>query len=120
MKSITVYCVTPINLSAVAATRRALTRAGGSSSVFEGVNKETCILYVPAESIDAYKQAEGWKDFKKIYAIGTNAINGIVVSEGKPFDVYNLQGRKVKANTTTFSGLPAGVYIVNGKKVMVK
>ena len=120
LKSITVYCVTPINLSAVAATRRALTRAGGSSSVFEGVNKETCILYVPAESIDAYKQAEGWKDFKKIYAIGTNAINGIVVSEGKPFDVYNLQGRKVKANTTTFSGLPAGVYIVNGKKVMVK
>ena len=120
LKSITVYCVTPINLSAVAATRRALTRAGGSSSVFEGVNKETCILYVPAESIDAYKQAEGWKDFKKIYAIGTNAINGIVVSEGKPFDVYNLQGRKVKAHTTTFSGLPAGVYIVNGKKVMVK
>ncbi len=120
LKSITVYCVTPINLSAVAATRRALTRAGGSSSVFEGVNKETCILYVPAESIDAYKQAEGWKDFKKIYAIGATAINGIVISEGKPFDVYNLQGRKVKANTTTFSGLPAGVYIVNGKKVMVK
>ena len=120
LKSITVYCVTPINLSAVAATRRALTRAGGSSSVFEGVNKETCILYVPAESIDAYKQAEGWKDFKKIYAISATAINGIVISEGKPFDVYNLQGRKVKANTTTFSGLPAGVYIVNGKKVMVK
>ena len=120
LKSITVYCVTPINLSAIAATRRALTRAGGSSSVFEGVNKETCILYVPAESIDAYKQAEGWKDFKKIYAISATAINGIVISEGKPFDVYNLQGRKVKTNTTTFSGLPAGVYIVNGKKVMVK
>ena len=120
LKSITVYCVTPINLSAVATTRRALTRAGGSSSVFEGVNKETCILYVPAESIDAYKQAEGWKDFKKIYAISATAINGIVISEGKPFDVYNLQGRKVKAHTTTFSGLPAGVYIVNGKKVMVK
>ncbi|SHM20410.1 Leucine rich repeat-containing protein [Xylanibacter ruminicola] len=120
LKSITVYCVTPINLAAVAATRRALTRAGGSSSVFEGVNKETCILYVPAESIDAYKQAEGWKDFKKIYAISATAINGIVISEGKPFDVYNLQGRKVKAHTTTFSGLPAGVYIVNGKKVMVK
>ena len=120
LKSITVNRVTPIDLSAVAGVRGALTRAGGSSSVFEGVNKETCILYVPAESIDAYKQAEGWKDFKKIYAISATAINGIVISEGKPFDVYNLQGRKVKANTTTFSGLPAGVYIVNGKKVMVK
>ena len=34
------------------------------------------------------------KDFKKIYAISATAINGIVISEGKPFDVYNLQGRK--------------------------
>lgn len=119
LKSITVNRVTPIDLSTVAGVRGALTRAGGSS-VFEGVNKETCILYVPAESIDAYKQATGWKDFKKIYAIGTTAINGIVISEGKPFDVYNLQGRKVKANTTSFSGLPSGVYIVKGKKVMVK
>ncbi len=120
LKSITVNRVTPIDLSAVAGVRGAMTRAGSSSSVFEGVNKETCILYVPAESIDAYKQAVGWKDFKNILAIGTTAINGVVVSEGKPFDIYNMQGRKVKANTTTFNGLPSGVYIVNGKKVMVK
>jgi predicted membrane-bound mannosyltransferase len=113
-----VNIITPIALP-TAAGARGMTRAGGSS-VFEGVNKETCILYVPAGSVDAYKKAAGWNEFKKIYAIGTTAINGVVVSEGRPFDVYNLQGRKVKANTTTFNGLPSGVYIVNGKKVMVK
>ncbi|WP_262503176.1 leucine-rich repeat protein [Xylanibacter ruminicola] len=118
LKSITVNIVTPIALPTAAGVR-GMTRAGGSS-VFEGVNKETCILYVPAGSVDAYKQAAGWNEFKKIYAIGTTAINGVVVSDGRPFDVYNLQGRKVKANTTTFNGLPSGVYIVNGKKVIVK
>ena len=117
LKSITVNIVTPIALPISAGTR-GMTRAGGSS-VFEGVNKETCILYVPAGSVDTYKQAAGWKDFKNILAIGTTAINGVVVSEGKPFDVYNLLGRKVKANTTTFKGLPAGVYIVNGKKISI-
>ena len=44
----------------------------------------------------------------------------IISDDGKPFDVYNIQGRKVKANTTTLKGLPSGIYIVNGRKLMVK
>ena len=117
LKSITIYREVPIDLSKAASRSR--TRAAGSS-VFDGVNTNTCVLYVPAGSVEKYKAAPVWKEFKNIRAIGTTAIGGIVISEGEPFDVYNLQGRKVKANTTTFSGLPAGVYIVNGKKVMVK
>ncbi|MBM6993465.1 MAG: hypothetical protein I3J02_09420 [Prevotella sp.] len=35
-------------------------------------------------------------------------------------NVYNLQGLMVKANATDLSGLDAGIYIVNGKKYMVK
>lgn len=120
LKSITVYNETPINLPMSAATRGALTRSG-SCSVFEGVNKNTCILYVPAGSVDAYKAKPGWNEFKNILAIGTTAINGVVISDdGKPFDIYNMQGRKVKDNVTSFDGLPSGIYIVNGKKVMVK
>ena len=30
---------------------------------FDNINKEECILYVPKGQIDAYKQAEEWKDF---------------------------------------------------------
>jgi len=34
---------------------------------FDGVNKTTCKLYVPFNSVNAYKAAYGWKDFFAIY-----------------------------------------------------
>ena len=37
-----------------------------------------------------------------------------------PFDVYDLNGRKVAHQVTTFDGLPNGLYIVNGKKMLKK
>ena len=39
------------------------------SNVFFYVDKSTCILYVPAESIDLYKAADQWKDFTNIIGI---------------------------------------------------
>ena len=120
LTSITVEIAVPLDLSAPAAVRGVMTRSGGSS-IFEGVNKKTCILYVPSGSVAAYKAAPVWREFENILPIGTTAFNGVIISEdGKPFDVYNIQGRKVKANTTTLKGLPSGIYIVNGKKLMVK
>jgi uncharacterized protein YjdB len=38
----------------------------------------------------------------------------------EPFDVYDLSGRKVRHQVTSFDGLPNGIYIVNGKKVLKK
>ena len=116
LKSITVYNTTPINLSAISA--RALTRTE-SGDVFEGVNKETCILYVPEGSVDAYKAAPVWKDFKNILVIGSGTgIKGITLTEGETFDVFNLYGLKVKSKATSLDGLPKGIYVVKGKKVM--
>ena len=37
-----------------------------------------------------------------------------------PADVYSVSGRKVRQNAKTLKGLPTGVYIVNGRKVVVK
>ena len=42
------------------------------------------------------------------------------ISVDNPVDVYNMQGHKVRSKTTTLSGLPKGVYIVNGRKIVVK
>lgn len=42
------------------------------------------------------------------------------VSVKDPADVYTLQGYKVLTKAMTLEGLPKGVYIVNGKKVVVK
>ncbi|MBR5747679.1 MAG: hypothetical protein IKY01_02715 [Prevotella sp.] len=38
----------------------------------------------------------------------------------EPFDVYDLGGRQVLQRVTSLDGLPAGVYIVNGKKMLKK
>ena len=39
---------------------------------------------------------------------------------GGSFDVYTTDGRMVRKGATTLKGLAKGVYIVNGRKVMVK
>ena len=41
-----------------------------------------------------------------------------IVANGEPFDVYNLQGRKLARGITTLRGLPKGVYIIKGRKVV--
>ena len=119
LKSITVLNETPIVFSSPAQARRMMTR-GGSLSIFEGVDKETCILYVPEGSVDKYKAAEVWKEFKNILPIGSTGIGTILNTEGDVFDIYDLNGRKVKTKAKSLDGLPKGVYIVNGSKFMVK
>ena len=42
------------------------------------------------------------------------------ISTKNPVDIYTLQGHKVRTKATTLEGLPKGVYIVNGRKVVVK
>ncbi len=45
-----------------------------NSYVFKYVNTSTCTLYVPEESIELYRAADGWKEFTNIIAIpGTEA-----------------------------------------------
>jgi hypothetical protein len=35
-------------------------------------------------------------------------------------DVYSITGVRVRANATTLEGLPAGIYIIDGQKVLIK
>ena len=71
LKSIYCYAEEPIALASDYALVR--TRADGNdisaSSVFDKVNKNDCILFVPASSIDKYKNAAGWKEFARIERI---------------------------------------------------
>ena len=106
LKEITVYADEPIALGS------------NGVSVFEGVNLETCVLYVPETSIDKYKADEIWGQFKNILAI-TAGITDIKLDE-EANDVYNLQGQKVLRHTSNIEQLPKGVYIINGKKIIKK
>ena len=65
-------------------------------------------------------------------SLGTRSIEGdddeltgidelnVESTEVQPYDVYDLSGRKVAHQVTTLDGLPNGIYIVNGKKVLKK
>ncbi|MBR5892073.1 MAG: DUF4886 domain-containing protein [Bacteroidaceae bacterium] len=86
-----------------------------NESVFNGVDKSACTLYVPYGSKEAYTSTDGWKDFY-------NVVEGDLsdISEIKSDDwnvdteiVYDMNGRRTKGSTN-------GIHIINGKKVLVK
>ena len=43
-----------------------------------------------------------------------------LMKSGRPFDVYDVKGRKVRNQVTTLKDLEKGIYIINGKKVVVR
>ena len=47
---------------------------------------------------------------------GTTAIQELKTN--KPADVYSVTGRKIRSNSSSLEGLPEGIYIVDGKKVL--
>ena len=91
------------------------------SDVFDGINKSKCKLIVPKNSLDAYKQADQWKDFFLIDG-STTGITNTVYNKAGLADVYTIDGTKrlSKASTDEINALPKGVYIVNGKKIIIK
>ncbi len=111
LKSITVNSTTPIAFPSASGTR-------SGSSVFDGVDKNTCVLYVPEGCVEVYKVAPVWGEFANILVIGTSSINSVPFYSDKSQDIYSLDGRKVKLNVKSVDELPNGLYIINGKKVI--
>ena len=91
------------------------------SNVFDDINKSKCKLIVPKNSLDAYKQADQWKDFLLIEGSTTGITNTVYNNSGLA-DVYTIDGTKrlSKASSDEINALPKGVYIVNGKKIIIK
>ena len=91
------------------------------SDVFNDINKWNCKLFVPKNSLDAYKQAYPWEDFLLIEE-STTGITNTVYNKAGLADVYTIDGTKrlSKASTDEINALPKGMYIVNGKKIIIK
>ena len=82
---------------------------------FEKVDKTTCQLLVPEESINKYKTANQWKEF--LYILGYDGVDDVSVdSQNAVYEVYNLQGVRVGSGMReaeiTADVLPHGVYIL--------
>jgi hypothetical protein len=103
---------------------------------FWAVNTSQCKLYVPKGSLDAYKSADGWKDFFNILAedvtgVGYVQIGKISISPNptkseifikselliKKVEIYSLTGVLLKLENNfkekiSISALPNGVYLL--------
>jgi len=73
-----------------------------------------------------YFRAKSWSElFGETYSYefevveDWDAIDNIS-SDNKPFDVFTMDGKMVRHQVTTLKGLPKGIYIVNGRKEVVK
>lgn len=117
LKTIVIYVAEPIDLGAVAAARGAKAEAG---SVFEGVDLDECVLFVPVGSVEKYRNADVWKEFKQILPITSLGVSTLSVKAMSACDVYDLKGRKVRAGSTSLEGLAKGMYIIGGRKVVIK
>ena len=80
------------------------------TSVATGLSR-TCEVTVTASS--GTRTLEGDDD-------ETTGIKQLNENTVEPYDVYDLSGRKVRHQVNSLDGLPEGVYIVNGKKMLKK
>ena len=85
------------------------------NGTFKEVDKTSCQLLVPEESINKYKTADQWKEFLNI--LGYNGVDDVSVdSQNTVYEVYNLQGVRVGSGMreaeVTADNLPHGVYIL--------
>lgn len=80
-------------------------------------------VYVPKESLEAYQQAEGWMNFWDLRAYdpdsGIEDVKAADYHQG--YVVYDMQGNMVlkTENKAELSTLDRGIYVVNGKKVLL-
>lgn len=72
-------------------------------------------LFVPQGTKDAYQAATGWKEFLTIKEFDPMGIDQLTIGKSQ-LTIYDLKGRKV----TDTESLKGGIYIVNGKKVVIE
>ena len=86
------------------------------NQALDDINKWNCSLYVPSEAKSAYQQAEQWKEFffvEDLPASIGEVFEDVKGESGNVKAIYDLQGRVVENPAS-------GIYIIDGKKVLVK
>ena len=70
-------------------------------------------LYVPTGCLEAYQNADVWKEFWEIKEFDATGINDVKTENEKAATVYDINGRMVENPEN-------GIYIVDGKKVLLR
>lgn len=87
------------------------------ATIEQEYDEETRTVTITVSGSDADENAENVHVYKFQFTVAVG-INSLFTTSAH--DVYTLSGVLVRKNATTLSGLPAGVYVVAGKKVLVK
>lgn len=93
---------------------------GGVESI-AGPPAEFVPLYIPEQSLELYKSTAPWNSMI-VLPITDSGVETVIASETGEYIVFTLEGRKVMqtTNPTAVNSLPKGLYIVNGKKILIK
>lgn len=91
-----------------------------SPNQFEGVDFEHCVLYVPQGCVEAYRNAAGWSNFVNIVEMGSTDIRQTATDGRQNGDAYTVSGIRVSHEQLNQGNLQKGIYIINGRKVVVK
>ena len=96
---------------------------GHSIVIFYGSNSWS---YTPLGRIDGAGESE-IRNFLSGSSVnvtfskeGQSGINDIYADSGKEPEIYTLQGRKISLDGREISDLPKGIYIIDGKKQLIK
>lgn len=87
--------------------------------------KDGVKFYVPAESLELYKTSPNWSYFEnRIYPMegDTNVDTVDMVEDEESYSVFSIDGKRMMqtVNAEDLHTLAKGLYIVNGKKVLIK
>ncbi len=101
---------------------KAMTPPDCGTDALKDIDKQQCTLYVAPNSVDQYKAAAQWKDFYNIEGYVFSGVESVGVETGGRYLVYNVSGVLVldTRDASMIDDLPAGLYIINGKKVLKK
>lgn len=95
---------------------------GFVKAAVKNVPRNRAYLPVPAGSAEMFKVGTREEYVKFIRDLEAAGIDGVEAEANGvfPADVYNLSGMKVRSNALSLYGLPHGIYIVKGRKMLVK
>ena len=85
----------------------------GSADIFADAVYDNATLYIPNGTEQLYQKREPWNLFFYIAEMDFTGIDEVKGENGEVKTIYDLQGRKVEVPSE-------GLYIIDGKKVVVK
>ena len=93
-----------------------------SNNVFSEVNYNKATLYVPDSFVQMFYAQSPWNRFNKINTFVPADVDEVFDKGDEIFTVFSCAGLVVleKATKKDLNSLPAGIYIVNGKKILLK